>query len=77
MPRPIADWVRQLADEGAAYREKAFRRLETHGIVKREDRKILWMFPDRRYPLVIASKVRDVKARVLRIVMDDAVPYAA
>jgi Golgi phosphoprotein 3 len=73
-PHPIAYWLRQLADEGEAFQEKALHRLETRGIIRREDRKILWMFGTRRYPLVEDKEVREVKLRILSAVLGDEVP---
>ena len=64
-PHPIAYWLRLFADEGEAFREKALRRLETRGIIRRQDQKILWIFGTRRYPLVENKELREVKRRIL------------
>jgi hypothetical protein len=73
-PHPIAYWLRQLADEGEAYREKALRRLEERGIIRRQNRKILWVFGTRRYPLVNDKEMREVKLRILGVVLGDDIP---
>jgi len=73
-PHPIAYWLRQFADEGSAYREKALRRLEARGIIRRQDRKILWVFGARRYPLQNDKEVREVKLRILGVVLGNDVP---
>jgi hypothetical protein len=73
-PHPIAYWLRQVAEEGEALREKALRRLEARGIIHRQDRKILWVFGSRRYPLVDDKEVREVKLRILDAVLGDNVP---
>jgi hypothetical protein len=73
-PHPIAYWLRQMADEGEALREKALRRLELRGIIHRQDRKILWMFGARRYPLIDDKEVREVKLRILGVVLGSDVP---
>ncbi|MGB9154732.1 MAG: GPP34 family phosphoprotein [Alphaproteobacteria bacterium] len=73
-PHPIAYWLRQFADEGASFREKALRRLEKRGIIRQENRKILWIFGTRRYPLIENEEVREVKSRILGVVMNDEVP---
>lgn len=73
-PHPIAYWLRQFADEGEAFREKALHRLEARGIIRREDRKILWVFGTRRYPLVEDKEMREVKQRIMSVVLNDEVP---
>jgi hypothetical protein len=73
-PHPIAYWLRQFADEGAAFREKAFRRLETRGVIKRQDRKILWVFGTRRYPVVDDKETREVKLRILGVILGNEIP---
>jgi hypothetical protein len=75
-PHPIAYWLRQTADEAEAFREKALRRLETRGIIRRQDRKILWVFGTRRYPLLNDAEVREVKLRILGVVLGNDVPSA-
>jgi hypothetical protein len=73
-PHPIAYWLRQTADEGEALREKALRRLEARGIIHRQDRKILWVFGARRYPLTNNTEMREVKLRILGAVLGNEVP---
>jgi hypothetical protein len=73
-PHPIAYWLRLCADEGAAYREKAFRRLEARGIIRRQDKKVLWVFGLRRYPLINDKELREVKLRILGVVLGNDVP---
>jgi golgi phosphoprotein 3 len=73
-PHPIAYWLRHLADEASAYREKALRRLEARGIIRRQNKKILWVFGTRRYPLLDEQEVREVKLRILGVVLGNDVP---
>jgi Golgi phosphoprotein 3 len=73
-PHPISYWLRQLAADATGYREKALRRLEVRGIIRRQDRKILWVFGSRRYPLVEDKEVREVKLRILGAVLGNEVP---
>ena len=54
-PHPIAYWLRQFADEGASFREKALRRLEKRGIIRQENRKIL---VDLRHAALSADRKR-------------------
>jgi len=73
-PHPITYWLRQLSDEGEALCEKALRRLEQRGILKREDKKILWVFGSRRYPIVHDKEMREVKLRILGVILRDDIP---
>jgi len=73
-PHPIAYWLRQVADEGIALREQALRRMETRGIIKRQNHKILWMFGTRRYPLIEDKEMREVKLRILGVVLGNDIP---
>ena len=73
-PRPLKDWLRQLAEEGDALRQQALRRLVRRGILLREDRKILWVFGTRRYPVVQDKDMREVKLRILGVILGAAIP---
>jgi len=73
-PHPISYWLRQVAEEGEALREKALRRLEAYGILRREEKKILWVFGARRYPIVHNQEIRDVKLRILGVILRDDIP---
>ena len=75
-PQPIVHWMRSFAEEGEGLREKALRRLEARGILRREDRKILWVFGTRRYPLLHDKEIREVKLRILGVILGDAIPEA-
>ncbi len=73
-PKPIAHWLRTFAAEGEALREQALRHLEALGILKREDKKILWMFGARRYPLIHQEEQREAKLRVIGVILRADIP---
>ncbi len=73
-PKPITYWLRQIADEGEALREKALRRLESRGILKREAKKILWVFTAERYPILHEKEVREVRQRLKGVLLKDDIP---
>jgi golgi phosphoprotein 3 len=73
-PKPIIYWLRQIADEGEALREKALRRLEARGILKREAKKILWVFTSEFYPILHENEVREVKQRLEGVILRDDIP---
>ncbi len=73
-PHPIAYWLQHVADTGESYREKALARLEERGIIRRQNRKILWVFGKRSYPLIDDKEMREVKMRILGVVMGNETP---
>jgi hypothetical protein len=73
-PHPISHWIRVLSEEAGALRERALKRLEYRGIIKRIDKKILWVFGSRRYPLVQDKEIREVKLRIMNIILGDEIP---
>lgn len=70
-PKSLTVWLRQIADEGEALREKALRRLEKRGILKREARKILWVFNAEHYPILHSSEVREVRQRLKDVILKE------
>ncbi len=73
-PQAISTWLQELIDQADALREKALRRLGERGIIRREDKKILWVFGARRYPVVHDKEVREVKLRILGVILGDEIP---
>jgi hypothetical protein len=45
-------------------------------IIKREDRKILWVFGARRYPIIHGKETREAKLRILNVILGDDIPEA-
>jgi len=73
--RSIIDEVRFLGEEGEAFRERALQRLIERGMIKREDRKILWVFGERCYPVDSDNPtLREVKARILEAITGTTIP---
>lgn len=72
--RAIADELRFLSDEGEVMRERALQRLVERSILKREERKMFWVFGVRRYPLIHDKEMREVKLRILGVILGDDVP---
>ena len=49
-------------------------RLVEAGILLSEDRQFLWVFSKRAYPKNTGREEREAKARILAVILDDAVP---
>jgi len=73
-PHSVTHWLRQLMAEGEALREQGLQRLVDRGILVRQDKKIMWMFGTRRYPMVDDTTVREVKWRILGVILRDEIP---
>ena len=73
-PQPIYHWLQLFMAEGQALREKALRRLEARGIIRSENKKLLWFFNTRRYPIVHNQETREVKQRILGVILNQEIP---
>lgn len=72
--RAILDEFSFLSEEAEALRDRAVRRLVERGILREEERKFLWIFGERRYPVVNDLDVRRVKLCVINAVKNNAIP---
>jgi hypothetical protein len=73
-PRPISSWLREIADEGEALRERGLRRLEERGVLERKEKKILWVFTAEQYPILDGREVREVRQRLRDVILSDTLP---
>ncbi len=67
-------WIETLAADANAFREELFGRLVAKGILKRVEGRFLWVFPERRYPVISDKEEREVKARILGVLFNDEIP---
>ena len=67
-------WVGVFSADGEKIREKVLHRLVQRGILKQEEKKILWVIPGRRYPMVNDQEEREVRKRIRSVVADGEVP---
>ncbi|MBY0339306.1 MAG: GPP34 family phosphoprotein [Acetobacteraceae bacterium] len=69
-------WIVELGREGERYRTLLLDRLVARGVLRREEGRFLWVFPDRRYPKAAegAAEVREVRARLRHILLNDEIP---
>ena len=67
-------WVGVFSADGEKIREKVLRRLVQRGVLKQEEKKILWVIPGRRYPMVNDQEEREVRKRIRSVVVDGEVP---
>ena len=69
-------WIGELGARGEALRETLLARLVNHGVLRAEEGRFLWVFPDRRYPKAAegAAEVKEVRARLREIILSDDIP---
>lgn len=67
-------WVVRLSARSKQVQEAALARLVERGILRVEDRSFLWVFGSRRYPTVDDREEREVKLRILDVLLSDRIP---
>lgn len=67
-------WIEVLGRDADSYRDQLFSRLVQRGILREEQGRFLWIFPERRYPVVSDKEEREVKARLMGVIFQDEIP---
>ena len=67
-------WITEIAKHGDDIRDKALNMLVEKGILKVKEMKILWVFDTRRYPVVDDTEEKEVKRRILDLLLSDEIP---
>lgn len=70
----IKDWLEDLANEPDQLRDAVLARLVERGVLRREERKYLWVFGSRRYPMVEDKEEREVKLRIMNVLYSEDIP---
>jgi hypothetical protein len=68
------EWLNALALDTHPIKEHALDRLVNRGILQREEKKFLWVFGKRRYPVIDNKEQREAKLRILGILLSDEIP---
>ena len=71
-----AHWLNEIAWQTENLRERVLQRLVERGVLKVEDRKILWVFAQRRYPLIDDREVKEVRTRLRELIFNQEIPDA-
>ncbi len=69
-----SEWIRVLAGFGEEILDKSLDSLVSKGVLKVVDKKILWVFGTRRYPMIDDREEREVKLRILDAILSDKIP---
>ena len=72
--RSVAHWLSVLADSQKEIEQPALDRLIDRGILKRQDKKILWVIGLRRYPTIDGHERTEVRTRLGQLILGDDIP---
>ena len=67
-------WVERTAGWAGEIRERALKRLVERGILEVRDDRFLWVFRSRRYPVMDGKAEREVKLRIMEVLLSDQLP---
>ena len=67
-------WLESLSDEARQIQDQVLHQLMARGILKCEDRRILWVFHSRRYPLLDNHEIKEVCARLRDLILGEDIP---
>ena len=69
-------WIEDTIKHTGEVRERALERLIDRGILRQEEDRVLWVFQTRRYPVIDNRSVREVKLRIMEVLLSDEIPDA-
>jgi golgi phosphoprotein 3 len=67
-------WVGLISADGQKIRDGTLVRLVEKGVLKKEEKKFLWVIPGRRYPMLEDREEKEVRKRILSVVVDGEIP---
>lgn len=67
-------WLTEFSSYGDEILNAALEMLVDKNILKMEEKKILWVFGTRRYPMVDDTQEKEVKRRIIDLLMSDEIP---
>lgn len=71
---PISYWLSVFSDEKPAMESAALDHLIARGILKRQEKKILWVIGLRRYPTIQNEERLEVRTRLARLIQGEEAP---
>lgn len=73
-PQLTSFWLERLTIREGQIGERVLARLVKKGLLKQENRRILWVFNVRRYPLIDDREVKEVRTRLRELILSDEIP---
>lgn len=72
--RNVGDWIQEVRYRHPNLRGAFIQKLVDRGILKQAEQKILWVFKQRRYPVIDNREEKEVKARIRETVLEQVIP---
>lgn len=73
-PRSASYWVGRLAGRIPRLKDRLLEGLVARGVLERHERRILWIFPSRSFPLADAAAEQHARDRLRAVVLDGQTP---
>lgn len=73
-PNSVMFWLRELSLRRDEIEQAAMNRLIRRGFLRREERRVLWVFGVRRYPTVDGTERTEVRTRLGRLILGNELP---
>jgi anti-anti-sigma factor len=73
-PQPTSFWLERLTARKKQIAERVLAQLIRKGILKQENRRLLWVFETHRYPLMDDREVKEVRTRLRELILGDDIP---
>lgn len=73
-PRMPSYWVGRLAGRMPRLKDRLLEQLVARGILERRERRILWIFPSRSFPLSDAAAEQQARDQIRAVVLDGRTP---
>ena len=67
-------WVGRLAGRMPRLKDRFLEQLVSKGILERRERRILWIFPSRSFPLADAAAEQQARDRIRAVILDGREP---
>jgi golgi phosphoprotein 3 len=72
--KSTAYWIEEIRYRIDEFREVLIRRLIDRGMLKREDKKLLWIIPQTRYAVSPGPEEKEVRERLRATILGDDIP---
>ncbi|MGD9975875.1 MAG: GPP34 family phosphoprotein [Desulfatirhabdiaceae bacterium] len=70
----ISFWMKELLADTRFIENHVLQELINKKILKQEDKKILWVFPSRQYPVIDGRELQNIEMRLRNLILSDEIP---
>jgi golgi phosphoprotein 3 len=72
--QPASFWLKNLAAESGRIEQRVLESLMAKGVLRQENRRVLWVFDVHRYPLTDDREVKEVRSRLRELIASEDIP---